>query len=129
MESSDDNITIDWEPLRAPLAAVVRNGNTHFDTDLGVEAIAAAVVLASQLPGGEALVSWYEPDVPPDELDITVPSDIPPLALRALNCLVGEESEWNGPWEAAGSFKNAAAVVQAVRVVLVRATGGPVSSI
>ncbi|GAA0384962.1 hypothetical protein GCM10009530_39850 [Microbispora corallina] len=48
--------------VRGAFTAVVDNGGDYLDSDLAVEAIAAAAIVASQLPGGTAITSSYAPD-------------------------------------------------------------------
>ncbi|GAB3840856.1 DUF4259 domain-containing protein [Dactylosporangium cerinum] len=88
---------------------------------LADRAFAAAAVVASQLPGGEPVVSPYAPDFLLDGGTLDVPGDVVPLALRALDRIVGEHSQWRELWEDAGLYDDAAGALQTVRATLLRA--------
>jgi hypothetical protein len=107
--------------VRATLTAVVDNRDTYLANRLADTAIAAAAVVASQLPGGEPLVTPYAPDFLLDGGTLDVPGDIPPLALRALDRIVGDDSEWRDLWEDAGTCADAVGALQTIRATLERA--------
>ncbi|MEV0136227.1 DUF4259 domain-containing protein [Dactylosporangium sp. NPDC050688] len=86
-----------------------------------VEAIAAAAVVASQLPGGAPVTSSYAPDFLLDGGRVDVPGDVPALAVRALDRVVVEESEWLELWEESDAGGQAVAVVQQLRTVIAAA--------
>ncbi|GAA3782356.1 hypothetical protein GCM10022225_83390 [Plantactinospora mayteni] len=56
-------------------------------------------MVASQLPGGEPLVTPYAPDFLLEGGTLDIPHDIPPLALCALARVLGDDSEWRDLWE------------------------------
>ena len=119
----DNDAAVDWGFIRDALTAAIDNGDIRLGSDAGVDAIAMVVVVASHLPGGEPLLSFYAPDFPLTGGTIDVPDDIPPLALRVLDSIVGDDSEWHDLWKDAGSFADAAAAIQTVRAALERVTG------
>jgi hypothetical protein len=80
--------------VRGAFTAVVDKGDDYLDSDLAVEAIAAAAIVASQLPGGAAITSSYAPDFLLEGDSIEASDDVPALAVRALDRIVGDDSEW-----------------------------------
>ena len=48
--------------VRSALTTVLDNGDDYLDSNLADEAIAAAAIVASQLPGGARITSPYAPD-------------------------------------------------------------------
>ena len=87
------------ELIRAALAAVADHGDDDLDSDVVVEAIAAAAIVASQLPGGTPITSPYAPDFLLAGGAVDVPDDVPSLALRALDRITADNSEWRQLWE------------------------------
>src|SRR4051794_29121177 len=71
--------------VRAAFTTVIEESDGYLDSDVAVEAVVAAAVVASQLPGGSPLTTPYAPDFLIDGGHLTVPADLPPLALRALD--------------------------------------------
>jgi hypothetical protein len=86
------------ELVRATVAAVANHGDEYLDSDLAVEAIAAAAIVASRLPGGIPVTSPYAPNFLLAGGSIEVPDDLPPLALRALDRINADNSEWRELW-------------------------------
>jgi hypothetical protein len=107
--------------VRAALSAVVDNDDKYLANRLADQAIAAAAVVASQLPGGEPLVTPYAPNFLLEGGTLDVPGDIPPLTLRALDRIVGDDSEWRDLWEDVGSYADAVGALQTIRATLERA--------
>ncbi|AEV85294.1 hypothetical protein ACWT_4274 [Actinoplanes sp. SE50] len=108
--------------IRDALNRVAEHGDEYLDSDEAVEAIAAAAIVASQLPGGTAITTPYAPDFLLEGGRIEVPDDIPAIAVRALDRIVGDDSEWRELWaEAEESYPQALASVQAIRDTLERA--------
>ncbi|WP_327000131.1 DUF4259 domain-containing protein [Dactylosporangium sp. NBC_01737] len=107
--------------VRDTLTAVVDHGGKSLPNRLADRAIAAAAVVASQLPGGEPVVSGYGPDFLLEGGTLEVPGDIPPLALRALDRITGDGSEWRDLWQDAGCYEDAAGTLQPIRAALARA--------
>jgi hypothetical protein len=104
--------------VRGAFTAVVDNGDDYLDSDLAVEAIAAAAIVASQLPGGAAITSSYAPDFLLEGDSIEVPDDVPALAVRALDRIVGDDSEWRELWEDTGEDAPALAALQQIRTTI-----------
>lgn len=97
-------------------AAVDEDG--YLDSDLAVEAIAAAAIVASQRPGGPPIDSPYAPEFLTMGTTLSLPDDLPQLALQALDRIVGDDSEWRELWEDSGSFAEALAELQPIRTAL-----------
>ena len=131
----DNDTAADWcrELHEAPAgerAAMVRkaltivvghDADTYLDDDFAVEAVAAAAVIAAQLPGGPCLDSPYAPDFIRAGGSVDVPDDLPSLALQALHRIDGANSGLPGVWE-----DGYAAVLerrQPIRAALERAAG------
>jgi hypothetical protein len=80
--------------MRRALDAVIACDG-YLDSDFGVEALAAAAIVARDLPGGQDFTSdAYGPDepIPP------IPADLYPLAVRAIDRILGEDSEIRQLW-------------------------------
>jgi hypothetical protein len=106
------------EPIiRTTLAAVLHNTG-YLDSDLAVEAIAAAAVIASQRPGGTPVTTPYGPDFLLDGQTLSLPADLDGLAVRALDRILSDESEWRSLWEESGQYAEAQAELLAIRTVL-----------
>ncbi|MFB7913941.1 DUF4259 domain-containing protein [Streptomyces sp. NPDC056061] len=65
------------------------------DSDEAAEAVAAAALIASQCPGGEAVTTAYGPDKPLPVLA----AELRPLAVKALDAVLGDDSELRELWE------------------------------
>jgi hypothetical protein len=87
---------------------------------LPFEAVAAAAVVASQLPGGPPIDSPYGPDFLAEGGHIDLPPDAPDLARQALDRVVGDESEWRDLWDDAGQLDEAVAALAPIRAALSR---------
>ncbi|MEV6161307.1 DUF4259 domain-containing protein [Streptomyces sp. NPDC052052] len=90
----------------------------YLDSDDGAVAVAAAALVGSQCPGGEAVTTAYGPDEPLPAL----PADLRPLAVKALDAVLGAESELRELWDDAGG-EDWAQGVGRLREVLVTAGG------
>jgi hypothetical protein len=101
--------------------AVVADHTGYLDDRLGVRAIAAAAVIVSQRPGVEPLTSPYAPDFLLEGEGLVVPEDVAALAVRALDRVVGDDSEWRELWEDTGDAEDALAVVGDLRTALTAA--------
>jgi hypothetical protein len=85
--------------IRDALTTVVgHDADTYLDADFAVEAIAAAAVLAAQLPGGPRIDSRYAMDFVGSGGGVDALADLPALALRALARVDGANSELPGLW-------------------------------
>jgi hypothetical protein len=110
--------------IRNALSRVAEHGDEYLDSDDAVEAIAAAAIVASQVPGGTAIVTAYAPDFLLEGGTVEVADDVPAIAVRALDRIVGDDSEWRELWEEAEeSFPQALASVQSIRATLEQAIG------
>jgi Domain of unknown function (DUF4259) len=106
--------------LRAAVDDVVGNTDGYLDSYYAERVVAAAAVMASQLPGGEPISSAYASG----DLASEIPADLPALALRALDRITGEESEWRELWEETDSYPAVLAGLETIRGPLARAAGG-----
>lgn len=68
----------------------------YLDSDFACEAIAAATVVA-----GEGLDSAYAPAFLRSGGRLDLPSDLTPLAVRAIDRVLADDSEWVDLWEGA----------------------------
>jgi hypothetical protein len=110
--------------IRETLSRVAEHGDEYLDSDDAVEAIAAAAIVASQLPGGAAIDTPYAPDFLLEGGTVEVAADVPAIAVRALDRIVGDDSEWRDLWEdAAESYPQALASVQSIRATLEQTIG------
>jgi Domain of unknown function (DUF4259) len=110
------------ELIRAALAAVADHGDGYLDSDLAADAIAAAAVVASQLPGSTPVTSPYAPDFLLAGGVVDVPAGVPSLALRALDRITADNSEWRELWEEdPDSYAQAVAALLPVRTTLEQA--------
>ncbi len=105
--------------IRETVQAVLDEGSSYLDSDLACDAIAAAAVIASQLPGGDPITSSYAPDFLLEGGTIDVPEDIVPLAVEALDRIVADDSEWRELWaEAEDDYPRVLAGIRTIRAVL-----------
>ncbi len=104
--------------LRSALTAVLDNGDEYLDSDLAVEAIAAAAIVASQLPGGARITSVYAPDILLEGGKLEIPDDVPALAVQVLDRIVGDDSEWRELWEESDGYASALAELQQIQVAI-----------
>jgi hypothetical protein len=84
--------------IRETLGDVLHDGE-YVDADTANQAIAAAAVIASLLPTGTPLTSAYAPGFLTAGETLDLPDDLPALALRALDRVAGNDSEWRELWE------------------------------
>jgi Domain of unknown function (DUF4259) len=105
--------------IREALSRVAAHGDEYLDSGDAVEAIAAAAIVASQLPGGPPITTSYAPDFLLEGGTVEVSDDVPAIAVRALDRIVEEDSEWRELWEEAEeSYPQALASVQSIRATL-----------
>ncbi|MEU8763163.1 DUF4259 domain-containing protein [Streptomyces sp. NPDC048659] len=82
--------------LLVALREVTETGDDDFlDSDIAVEAIASAALIAAQCPGGDPVTVSYGPKEPVPPL----PADLRPTAVAALDRVLGPESELKELWE------------------------------
>jgi len=104
--------------VRSALTAVLDNGDDYLDNDVAVEAIAAAALVASQLPGGTKITSSYAPDFLIEGGRLELVDGVPALAVRALDRIVGDDSEWRELWKESEDGRSALATVQQIRATI-----------
>ncbi|MET0134491.1 MAG: DUF4259 domain-containing protein [Kibdelosporangium sp.] len=92
----------------------------YLDATEGCQAIAAAAIVASQLPGGPELDSVYGPEFLNDGGTIELPDDFVELALRAIARVLDQESEWRELWDEAESLDEAIVALEPIRAALNR---------
>ncbi|MET8742506.1 DUF4259 domain-containing protein [Streptomyces sp. NPDC004728] len=102
--------------IRDALAAAIEAD--YLDSDEGAPAVAAAALVASQCPGGEPVTTAYGPDNPLPVLA----TDLRPLAVKALDAVLGENSELRELWDDGGDEEWARGIAR-LREVLVAAAG------
>jgi len=78
--------------IRKTLKRALRHRRVGFD--VAQEAIAAAAVVASQRDGGPPVESPYAPEFLRRGGRLDLPDEAAELAIRALDRIVGDESEW-----------------------------------
>ncbi len=103
--------------IRAALAAAA-DEDDYLDVDIAQEAIAAAALVASQRPGGPPVTSAYAPDFLRDGGRLELTDDLAPLAVRALQRILGEESEWRELWEETDEATSAMTQLAGLRTAL-----------
>lgn len=91
----------------------------YLDHDDAAPAIAAAAIVAASMPGGTPITSAYAPDFLLCGEALSFSPDLPALAVRALDRIVGDDSEWSSLWEG-----NAAAFDQVRHLRSVLSGGG-----
>ncbi|GGN68549.1 hypothetical protein GCM10010112_33020 [Actinoplanes lobatus] len=101
--------------IRETLEEVLHEGE-YLQVDSGNHAVAAAAVIASLLPGGTALTTPYAPDFRTEGGVLDLPGDLPALALRALDRVAGDDSEWAELWE--DGLPKALAALRPIREIL-----------
>jgi hypothetical protein len=104
--------------VRGALTTVLDNGDDYLDSRLADEAIAAAAIVVSQLPGGARITSPYAPDFLLEGGKLEVPDDLPALAVRALDRIVGDDSEWRELWKESDRYSSALAELQQIRAAV-----------
>ncbi|MEU4160213.1 DUF4259 domain-containing protein [Actinoplanes sp. NPDC026670] len=101
--------------IRETLGEVLHDGE-YVEADVANQAIAAAAVIASQLPSGTPLTTAYAPDFLTGGETLDLPDDLPALALRALDRIAGDDSEWSELWE--DGLPKALAALRPIRAAL-----------
>ncbi len=104
--------------VRSALTTVLDNGDDYLDSNLADEAIAAAAIVASQLPGGARITSPYAPDFLLEGGKLEIPDDLPALAVQALDRIVGDDSEWRELWEESDRYTSALAELQQIQAAV-----------
>lgn len=101
---------------RALRAALDEPG--YLDSDLAVEAVAAAAVVAAHLPGAARVDSAYAPDFLTAGGRADLPDRLRPLAVQALDRVVADDSELAELWAEAGEPNEFVAELAVVRAAL-----------
>lgn len=104
--------------FRGTFETVIDYGDRYLDIDDASFAVAAAAIVASELTGGRFAEEVDAPDAVRAAGVLDVPSDLPLLALRALDRVAGEKSELRGVWEDDDSPFTLASMLQPIREVL-----------
>ncbi|HEY0636188.1 MAG TPA: DUF4259 domain-containing protein [Pseudonocardiaceae bacterium] len=103
---------------RAALAEAADEAD-YLDLEVANTAVAAAAVVALTRPDGMLVEDAHAPDfVKAGEPDAAAFDALVPLALRALDRVVADESEWRDVWEEAGSFDDVLAELGPYREAL-----------
>jgi hypothetical protein len=105
--------------IRRTLTAILDNEG-YLDCSVAEKAIAAAAVIGSQRPGGRRIRTPYGPDFPVNGGTLDLPAGLDGLAVRALDRILGDQSEWRSLWEESGHYPRARAELLAIRTVLAR---------
>lgn len=84
--------------IRRTLGEVLHDSE-YLDRDPANRAVAAAAVVASLQPGGTTLTTAYAPNFLTGGGTLEIPDDLPALALRALDRVAADDSEWRDLWE------------------------------
>jgi hypothetical protein len=90
----------------------------YLEVDVACEAIAAAAVVASLHPGGPPIDSAYAPDFITGGGRLDLPPALTGLAIRALDRVAEEDSEWRDLWDQAGTLEDAVADLVPIRAAL-----------
>lgn len=88
------------------------------DVHTASAAAAAAAVVASTLPDGPPI----DPSYGPDGLELPDLSELALLALRALDRIAADDSEWRDIWDETGQLDEAQEHVDTVATALQQAT-------
>ncbi|MGK5519001.1 DUF4259 domain-containing protein [Micromonospora sp. URMC 107] len=131
----DNDTAADWcasldeaSPERRPLLVeqalreAVREGD-FLDSWPGAKAVAALAVVAAHLPGGPPADSVYAPDFLTAGGRLTLPAELPALALRALDRVLADGSELAELWDEAGELDEFVAALAPIRAALADPTG------
>ncbi|GIH91148.1 DUF4259 domain-containing protein [Planobispora siamensis] len=96
----------------------------YLDVDEGAAAMAAVAIIAAECCDGPPVTSAYAPDFLLEGGRIGLPDDLVPLALRALDRVLGEDSELWQLWEEADGGRSLLTEVGPLRAALMRRTTG-----
>jgi Domain of unknown function (DUF4259) len=103
--------------VRAALTEAAEEAD-YLRVEVAEVAVAAAAVLAASRPGGPAFESAFAPKLLFAEEPLELADDLVPLALRALDRVVADESEWRELWEESGEFDAVLTALAPVREAL-----------
>lgn len=102
------------EMIRAALTRAAQEDD-YVELDTAHVAIAAAAVVAAQRPEGTPVESVYAPEFLTGGEDLDLPEEFTELAIRALDRVVSDESEWREQWEDADELSEALAALVPLR--------------
>jgi hypothetical protein len=89
----EERIQVVREALR-----VAADNDGYLEIDDASAAIGAAAVVSSQLPGGYVVSPHYGPKCLADGTMPELPVELRMLAVRALDRVTGDDSEWQELW-------------------------------
>ncbi|GAA0394005.1 hypothetical protein Acor_66580 [Acrocarpospora corrugata] len=92
----------------------------YLDASEGCEAMAAIAIVGAERCGGPPVTSTYAPDFLLAGGRIEPSDDFVPLALRALDRVLGEDSELWQLWEEADGGRSLLAEIEPLRAALAR---------
>ncbi|MFB9721102.1 DUF4259 domain-containing protein [Planobispora longispora] len=96
----------------------------YLDASEGCEAMAATAIVAAECCGGPPVTSVYAPDFLVEGGRVGLSDDLVPLALRALDRVLGEGSELRQLWEEADGGRSLLAEAEPLRAALLRGAAG-----
>ena len=103
--------------LRDALSAAA-DETDYLEIDVAQAAVAAVAVVAAQRPDGPPVDPDYGPGFLAEGDRLVIPDDLAPLALRALNRVTGDDSEWRELWDEADALDEALATLVPLRAAL-----------
>jgi len=103
--------------IRAALAEAADEAD-YLRVAVAEVAVAAAAVVAAAQPDGPEFGSGFAPMFLQDGDGLTLPEDLVPLALRALDRVVADESEWSELWHDCGDLDAVLSALTPVREAL-----------
>ncbi|MEU6933643.1 DUF4259 domain-containing protein [Streptomyces sp. NPDC046374] len=114
VDEADDKAGV----LLVAFREVTENGDDYLDSYFAVQAVASAALVAAQCPGGEPVTTAYGPKkaIPP------LPATLRPLAVAALDRVLGKDSELLELWEESDGGEWKAGILR-LRAVLAGAAG------
>lgn len=92
----------------------------YLDSDVAYEAIVAAAIVAAHRAGGQQITSADAPASLREGGRLDLPDNVAGPAVRAIDRVMADESEWREPWEDASEDDSRAAFdnVRGLRSVL-----------
>lgn len=103
--------------VRAALTEAAEEAD-YLRVEVAEVAVAAAAVLAASRPGGPVFESGFAPKLLFVDEPLELSDDLVPLALRALDRVVANESEWRELWEESGELDAVLTALAPVREAL-----------
>ncbi|MEV0151688.1 MULTISPECIES: DUF4259 domain-containing protein [unclassified Nonomuraea] len=109
--------------VREALLGVVESVD-YLEVDEGSAAVAATAIVAAECCGGPPVTSAYAPDFLLEGGRVGLSDALAPLALRALDRVLGEDSELWQLWEDVDGGRSLLTEVEPLRAALMRRTAG-----